>query len=151
MSSLLIDNKKAAFNYEILDRFEAGVVLLGYEVKSIRQKKGSLRGAYVSMQNEEAYLRGALIPPYQPRNTPAEYNPKRQRKLLLTKNELKKLIGTEKEKGLTLIPLSLYNKKGKIKVEVAIARGKKKHDKRELIKKRDSEREIARTLKYQSK
>ena len=111
----LIDNHKAGFDYEILETLEAGVVLLGYEVKALRARRGSLRGAFVSIRNEEAYLKGAEIPAYQPKNTPESYNPRRERKLLLNKKEIKRLLGTEKEKRLTLIPLSLYSKANTIK------------------------------------
>ncbi len=147
--AILIDNKKASFNYEILDTFKAGVVLFGHEVKTIKGKRGSLRGAFVSIVGEEIFLKSADIPPYQVNNTPKEYNPTRDRKLLLTKNEISKLIGKQKEKGLTLIPLQLYNDNRHIKVEVALVRGKKKHDKRQVIKKRESDRDIHRTLKSQ--
>jgi len=143
----LIDNHKAGFDYEILETLEAGVVLLGYEVKALRARRGSLRGAFVSIRNEEAYLKGAEIPAYQPKNTPESYNPRRERKLLLNKKEIKRLLGTEKEKRLTLIPLSLYSKANTIKAQIAIARGKKKRDKRETIKKREADRDIHRSLK----
>lgn len=143
----LIENKKARFNYEILTAYESGIELLGHEVKSIRAKQGSLEGAYVIIRGNEAFLINAFIPPYQPKNTPKEYDPKRNRKLLLTKKEIADLADAENKKGLTIIPLSVYNKGRKIKVEIAIARGKKKYDKRETLKKRESEREMRRTLK----
>ncbi len=151
---ILAENKKAYFNYEILDKFEAGMVLTGQEVKSIKTGRISLKGSYVVLRptpsgsgSEEIYLIGANIPPYQPKNAPPDYNPERSRKLLLNKEEIKKLIGKTKEKGLTLIPLKAYTKNAKIKLEFGIARGKKKVDKKELIKKREIDREIQRELK----
>jgi len=146
---VLIQNKKAHFNYEILEKITAGIELLGLEVKTLRGKSGSLDGAYVTVRGGEAYLIGATIPPFQPGNTPKEYDPKRNRRLLLTKKEIANLAGTETKKGLTIIPISVYNKGRKIKVDIAIARGKKEFDKRETLKKRESEREINRTLKYE--
>jgi len=143
----LAENKKAYFNYQILEKFEAGVSLIGQEVKSLKTRGVNLAGSYVIIKNEEAYWIGAKIAPYQPKNTPADYNPERSRKLLLKKSEIKYLIGKSKQKGLTLIPLRIYTKRGKIKVEFGIAKGKKKFDKRELIRKRETEREIERVLK----
>jgi len=143
----LIRNKKATFNFEIEERMEAGIALHGFEVKSIKAGQGSLVGAYVIVRGDEAFLVEANIPPYQPANAPASYDPERPRKLLLHKKEIDTLIGAEKQKGLTIVPISMYNKGRKIKVEIGIARGKKKHDKREAIKKRDVERDIARELK----
>jgi len=145
---ILAENKKAYFNYQILEKFEAGIVLIGQEVKSIKTGKASLRGSYVVLKNEEAYLIGANIPPYQPKNVSADYNPERSRKLLLNKSEIKHLIGKTKEKGLTLIPLKIYTKNAKIKLAFGIGKGKRKTDKREIIKKRETEREIRRTLKF---
>jgi len=141
------ENKKAYFNYQILEKFEAGVSLIGQEVKSLKTRGVNLAGSYVIIKNEEAYWIGAKIAPYQPKNTPADYNPERSRKLLLKKSEIKYLIGKSKQKGLTLIPLRIYTKRGKIKVEFGIAKGKKKFDKRELIRKRETERENERVLK----
>ncbi|XOA42645.1 MAG: SsrA-binding protein SmpB [Candidatus Nealsonbacteria bacterium] len=140
-------NKKAYFNYEILERFRAGISLIGQEVKSIKSGRISLQGTYVVLKDEEVFLIGANIPPYQPKNAPKDYNPERTRKLLLKKSEIKYLIGKTKQKGLTIVPLRVYNIRGKIKLEIAIAKGKKKFDKRELIKKREAEREIRRTLR----
>jgi SsrA-binding protein len=144
---ILIENKKAYFEYQILEKFKAGISLIGQEVKSIRLGRINLTGTYITLKDNEAYLTGANIPPYQPKNAPTDYNPKRQRKLLLKKSEIKYLIGKTKERGLTLIPLKVYNKGGKIKLEFGIAKGKKKRDKRELIKKREVEREMRRALK----
>lgn len=143
----MAENKKAYFNYEVLEKFEAGISLLGQEVKSIKTRGLNLTGSYVVLKNEEVFWVGATISPYQPKNTPQDYNPERSRKLLLKKTEIKYLIGKTKQKGLTLLPLKLYTQNGKIKIEFGIGRGKKKFDKREIIKKRDSEREIDRELK----
>ncbi len=142
-----IQNKKARFNYEILDKFEAGISLLGNEVKSIKSKHGSLDGAHIIVRGKEVFLVGANIPPYQPANAPKDYSPERPRKLLLTKKEISTLAGVESKKGLTIVPISVYNKGNKLKLEFGVARGKKKYDKRETIKKRDTERDIGRSLK----
>jgi len=142
----LVENKKARFNYEILDKFEAGIELLGLEVKSIKNHQGSLEGAFVIIRGGEAYLIGAHIPPYQAKNTPESYDPDRNRRLLLTKKEIRELAGYGEDRGLTIVPLSMYNKRVKIKVLIATVRGKKKYDKRESIKKRESDRELRRTL-----
>lgn len=143
----LLENKKVRFDYEILDEYEGGIELRGFEVKSLRQKKGSIREAYVSIQNSEIFLVGAHIPAYQPKNAPADYDPYRNRKILLTKKEIQKLIGKEKMRGLTIVPLSMYTKGRRIKIKIAVAKGKKKYDKRETIRKRETERDIGRTLK----
>lgn len=141
------ENRKARFNYEILEKYEAGIELLGTEVKSIRNGQISLEGAFVIVRGGEAFLINANIPPYQPKNAPKDYEPLRNRKLLLTKKEINELIGSEKNKSLTIIPLSVYNKGRKIKIEIALVKGKKKQDKRESIKKRETEREIRREYK----
>lgn len=144
----LIENRKAKFEYEILDKHEAGLELFGFEVKSLRNKRGSLEGSFVKILSKEAYLMNAHIPPYQAKNAPTSYDPYRSRRLLLKKKEINELIGREKIKGLTIIPLSVYNKGRVIKVLIAVVRGKKKHDKRETIKKRETEREIRREVKH---
>src|SRR3989338_3472410 len=131
----LAENKKAFFNYEMLEKFNTGIELLGLEVKSLKAKRGTLDGAYVSVRDNEAFLLGAVIPPYQPKNTPTDYEPTKPRRLLLTKKEISQLIGWENQRGLTIVPLSLYNSGRKIKVTIAVARGKKKYDKRETLKK----------------
>jgi len=143
----LINNKKVGFNYELLDRFEAGIELFGWEVKSLREKQGSLDGAHVIVRGEEVFLVGMHIPPYQQANAPKDSDPDRTRKLLLTKKEIGELLGAEKQKGLTVVPISLYTKGRKIKMEIAIARGKKKRDKRETIKKKDTQRDVEREIK----
>jgi SsrA-binding protein len=143
----LISYKKAHLNYEILEHFEAGIELFGFEVKSLRNHLGSLDGSHVTIRGGEAYLINANIPPYQQANAPKSYDPLRNRRLLLNRKELEILVGTEHQRGLTIIPISVYNKGAKLKLEIGIARGRKKYDKREVIKKRDSKREIERTLK----
>lgn len=141
------ENRKAHFNYEVLEKYEAGIELLGFEVKSVRGGQMSLEGAYVIIRGGEAYLINAQVPPYQIKNTPADYDPLRNRKILLTKKEIGKLASSEKNKSLTIVPLSVYNKGRKIKIEIALAKGKKKFDKRETIKKRETDITIRRTLK----
>jgi SsrA-binding protein len=143
--SVLVHNKKVGFNYEIVERFEAGIELLGLEVKSLRAHQGSLDGAYVTIRGGEAYLINMSIPPFQPGNA-KDYDPLRIRKILMTKSEILHLASLEK--GLTIVPISVYNKGRKIKIELASVKGKKKFDKRETMKKRDASREIERTLKY---
>lgn len=143
----LIQNKKIHFNYEILERFEAGIELLGTEVKSVRAGHGSLEGAHVTVRGAEAYLIGATIQPYQTGNMPKNYDAMRNRRLLLTKDEIGELSVQEAKKGLTIVPVGVYNKGHKLKVEIAIVRGKKAHDKRETIKKREAERDVMREIK----
>jgi len=142
----LAENKKAYYNYQILEKFEAGIVLIGQEVKSIKLGQMNLAGSYVVLKDNEAYLVGCKVPPYQPKNAPLDYNPERSRKLLLKKSEITYLVGKSKQKGLTLVPLRVYTKRGKIKLEFGIAKGKKRADKRELIKKREVERKMRRAI-----
>ncbi|PCI19070.1 SsrA-binding protein [Candidatus Wolfebacteria bacterium] len=144
--SKLVVNKKIKLNFEVMDTFEAGIQLVGHEVKSVKKKQGSLEGSHVIIRAGEAFLIGSNIPPYQAKNTPASYDPYRNRKLLLNKKEIAILAGNEKAKGLTIVPISLYTKGNTIKVEIAVVRGKKKYDKRQDIKKRDIERELQRKL-----
>jgi len=143
----LVENKKAHLNYEILEEYEAGLELLGGEVKSLRAKLGKLDGAHITVRGGEAYLIGATIAPYQSGNTPADYEPARNRKLLLTKKEIAILGAHESQKGLTIVPLRVYNKGRHLKLALGVARGKKKYDKRATLKERDSKRDIDRTLK----
>lgn len=145
----LIEHKKAKFDYEILEEFEAGLELLGGEVKSLRGKQGKLEGAHVIIRGGEAYLVGAHIPPYQPGNTKEAYDPARTRKLLLTKKEIMALSKYEGEKGLTIVPIRVYNKGRHLKLLIGVARGKKKYDKRAFLKERDTKREMQRSLKNQ--
>lgn len=143
----LAQNKKAYYDYEILEKLEAGIVLKGQEVKSVKLGRMSLDGAYAIIRGGELYLLNAHIPPYQPANIHQHYDPARIRKLLLHKKELEKLYGQTAQKGLTLLPLRVYTKDGFIKIELGLARHKKKRDKRELIKKRSAKREMSRALK----
>ena len=143
----LITNRKAGFNYEILETYVAGIELFGFEVKSLKKSQGSLEGAHVTVRGSEAYIVGMFIPPYQTNNTPKDYDPYRNRKLLLTKKEILNLGKIEGTKGLTIVPLSVYNKGTKIKLDIATAKGKKKFDKRETLKKQTSLRDIERDLK----
>ncbi|MFW5887638.1 MAG: SsrA-binding protein SmpB [Bacteriovoracia bacterium] len=143
----LVDNRKATFSYEVQDKYEAGIELFGFEVKSLKNKRGNLSGSYIVIRGGEAFLIGLDIPPYQANNMPDDYDQMRPRKLLLTKKELDELADLENEKGLTLVPISLYNKGRVIKLEFAVGRGKKTRDKRETIKRREADREIHRTLK----
>jgi len=140
------ENKKAGFEYEILEKFEAGVVLFGQEVKSIRTGHINLGGTYVTFRDAEPYLIGVKIPPYQPLNIGADYDEERLRKLLLNKKEIDYLMGRSKEKGFSLIPLKIYDNSGRIKLEFGLAKGRKKYDKKEKIKKRDVQREVNREL-----
>lgn len=141
------ENKKARFEFEILEAFEAGLALLGFEVKAIKTHKMNLEGSYVFPRQGELFLVGATISPYQPKNTPKDYNPMRERKLLLRKKEIDYLLGKFSKKGLTILPIKVYNKHNAIKLEIAIARRLKKYDQREKIKSREEERKIERTLK----
>ncbi len=147
MKSSSIKNRKATFNYEILDTLEAGAELFGFEVKALRGGLGSLEGAYVIVKNGEVFLKNAFIPPYQEKNTPEGYDPRRLRKLLLKKAQIFDITEQKKSGSLTLIPLSWYNKGRRMKLSVGLARSKKKFDKRETIKKRDVERDLGRRLK----
>jgi SsrA-binding protein len=141
------ENRKVYFNYEILEKYEAGIELLGPEVKSVRGGQMSLEGSFIIVRGGEAFLINANIPPYQPKNSPRDYDSLRNRKLLLTKKEIAELAGSERNKSLTIVPISVYNKNRKIKVEISLVKGKKKFDKRETIKKRDTDREIRREIK----
>ena len=141
------ENRKARFEYEILEKYEAGMELTGMETKSVREGKMSLDGSFVIVRGREAYLINANITPFQPKNISADYDPLRNRKLLLTKKEIIELASSEKNKSLTIVPLAVYNKGKKIKLGIALVKGKKKQDKRESIKKRETERAVRRTLK----
>jgi SsrA-binding protein len=142
-----LDNPKARFDYEVLERYDAGIELFGFEVKSVRNGRGSITGAHIIIRGREAFIVGMRIDPYQAGNTPTGYDPDRTRTLLLTKKELIELEEQDSKKGLTLIPLSLYDKNRKVKVGFAVARGKKEFDKRETIKKRDTDRDLRRIMK----
>lgn len=146
-SNTIIQNRKARFEYEIMDKFEAGIALVGTEVKSIKAGKIKITDAYCEISdNMELYLKQMEISVYDFGNR-FNHQPVRDRKLLMNKREIIRLYSALKEKGLTLIPLSLYNKKGIIKVQIALCRGKKLHDKRQSMKERDAKMEISRALK----
>ena len=140
------ENKKAGFDYEVLEKFQAGMVLFGQEVKSIKTGHINLSGSYVALREGEPFLLGVKVPAYQPNNAGAGYNEDRQKKLLLNKKEIDYLTGKTKTKGFSLIPLKIYDNNGRIKLEFALAKGKRKYDKKEKIKKRDVDREISREL-----
>ena len=157
---ILLENKKAHFDYEILEKLEAGLELLGREVKSLRNKQGSLAGSRAIVRGGEAFLVGMTITPYQTKNMSAptksrssdrsvggENPEQRTVKLLLKKKEINYLAGKAEEKGLTIIPLNIHTLGKKIKAEIGLARGKKKFEKKEKIKKRDVEREMRREMK----
>jgi len=144
----LATNRKAFHDYEILDTFEAGIVLLGTEIKSLRDHGGSLQDSYVLVSNGEAFLKNASIAPYKFGNI-HNHEEKRSRKLLLHKKEILKLDSLSREKGLTLIPLSMYLKNGFVKVKIATARGKKLHDKRAALKEREQKRAINRAMRQE--
>ncbi len=156
----LSENRRARFDYEIVENYEAGIELTGQEVKSVKGGHGNLAGAYAIIRGGlprrspagggtkagEVFLINCQIPPYQPNNIAKEYDPSRTRRLLLRKEEIKELTGKLKEKGLSLIALSFYTKKNLVKVDLGLGRSRKTHDKRELLKKRDVEREADREL-----
>lgn len=140
-------NRRAYFDYEILETYEAGIELFGFEVKAVKTGHINLAGSYAVIRNSEAWLLNATIPAYQPKNTPPDYDPTRSRRLLLHKSEIKELIGKAAQKGLTIVPLKVYTKRGRVKILVGLAKHRKKADKREVIKRREAEREIKRSLK----
>ncbi len=144
---VIATNKKAYFNYEILERLEAGISLMGSEVKSIREGRISLKESHAEIKGGEVYLLNCHISPYEAANR-FNHEPLRERKLLLHRQEIKRLTGKTREKGLTLVPTKiLINDKGKVKVEISLARGKKAYQKREVIRERDREREMRVELK----
>lgn len=143
---IAISNRRARHEYEVLDVYETGIVLVGSEVKSLRLGKANLQDSYADLRKGEVWLHNMHISPFEKANQ-FNHDPMRVRKLLLHKNEIRKLIGKTTEKGLTLVPLKVYFKKGKAKVELALCKGKKLHDRREDIKKRDVEREIRRAFR----
>ena len=145
--TVLIDNRKAHFNYEIVQAYEAGIELEGFEVKSIKSGRAILAGAFAIVRGGEVFLMNMQIPPYQVGNTPLDYDPTRTRRLLLSKKQIREIAPSDNMKGLTLVPLSLYSKGRLIKVELAVVKGKKNYDKRETIKKRETDREIDREYK----
>jgi SsrA-binding protein len=140
---VIAQNRRARHDYSILDTYEAGVALMGTEVKSLRLGRASLADAFATIDDGEVWLRGLHIPEYT-HGSWTNHEPRRTRKLLLHKGQILKLIGQTKESGLTLVPLSLYFNEGKVKCEVALAKGKKSYDKRQDLAKRDAEREVRR-------
>ncbi len=147
MGILIIqDNRKARFDYEIVETYEAGMVLIGSEVKSIRDKSVQLKDSFISFRGSEAFLQNAHISVYK-QSSYNNHEPERLRKLLLNRNELNKIAAALQEKGLTCIPLKIYFKDNKVKLEIALAKGKKLHDKRESIKKRDVDAQIRQSLR----
>ncbi|OKH26056.1 SsrA-binding protein [Hydrococcus rivularis NIES-593] len=144
---IISDNRQARFLYEILETYEAGIELLGTEVKSIRAGKVNLRDGYALIRNGEAWLINVHISPYEASGQYFNHDPRRTRKLLLHRKEISKLIGQVEQKGLTLVPLKMYFKGSLVKVSLGLGRGKKLHDKRETLKRRQDEREMARLLK----
>lgn len=146
MSDLSV-NRRAHFDYEILETYEAGLVLFGFEVKAAKAGRMAIAGTFAVIRNNEAWLIGATITPLQPKNVPLSYDPARSRRLLLHKKEINTLIGAAAQKGLTIVPLKVYTKRNHIKLLIGLARHKKKEDKRETIKKRESLREMEREAK----
>jgi SsrA-binding protein len=142
----IAENRKAYHDYHLLETFEAGVALLGTEVKAIREGRANLRDSYARVDNGEVYLYNVNISPYSHRGY-ADHEPLRPRKLLLHRNEIRKLIGKTVEKGMTLVPVRMYFKNGRVKVAISLAKGKKEYDKRETIKRRESDRETRAAMK----
>jgi SsrA-binding protein len=142
---VIASNRKARHDYSILDTYEAGLVLQGTEVKSLRDGKASLADAFATVDDGEVWLRNVHIPEYT-QGTWTNHTPRRTRKLLLHRSEIEKLIGKTKESGLSLVPLSMYFKDGKVKVEIALAKGKKAYDKRQTLAKRDADRDISKAM-----
>jgi SsrA-binding protein len=145
-TELIADNRKAGFDYAILETFEAGLVLVGTEVKAIREGRANLRDSFCRVESGEVYLYNMHVSPYSHRGS-ADHEPTRKRKLLLHREEIRKLTGKTSEKGLTLVPLRLYFKNGRIKAAIGLARGKNTIDKRETIRRREAERETRAAVK----
>jgi SsrA-binding protein len=143
---IIADNRKAAHDYHFLETFEAGVALLGTEVKSIREGGANLRDSFARIEDGEVWVYNIHINPYRNRGY-SDHDPKRRRKLLLHRQEIRKLIGKTVERGMTLVPTGMYLKSGRVKIGLALARGKKMHDKRETIKRREADRETRAAVK----
>ena len=143
----IIDNRKAFFDYSVEERYEAGLVLEGWEVKALRAGRGQIKEGYVIVKNAEIFLIGTHISPLPEASTHIKPDPVRTRKLLLHRDEIKKLIGKVEQRGYTLVPLNFHYKGGRVKCDIGLAKGKKLHDKRETEKKRDWEREKARIMR----
>ena len=151
MAEPIATNRQARFNYFISDTFEAGIVLFGSEVKSIREGRANLNDSFVKIMNGQAFIVGMHISPYSHIENIASFEPTKSRKLLLHKNEIEKLVGLISRKSYTCVPLSVYFKRGIVKVEIGIGKGKKEHDKRESIKQKVHDREMRQALKRRSK
>jgi len=149
--SRIADNKKAAFNYFFEERFEAGVVLQGWEVKALREGKVQLTDGYVVIRGGELYVIGCQINPLKTASTHVNAEAARTKKLLMHKDEIRRLIGKVEQKGYTLVPLNLHWKNGKVKCEIALAKGKATHDKRDTIKDREGKREVERAMKQRNR
>jgi len=145
--SVLAVNKRANYDYDISDKYEAGIVLRGYEVKSVKTGHISLKGSFVTVKGNELFLTNANIPLYKHAGEVKNYDPTQPRKLLLHKAEIARLIGKSRVEGLTLVPIRVYTKQGLLKLEFGIGKGRKKHDKRNVIQKREADRTINRALK----
>ncbi len=141
------ENRRVRFDYEILETFESGIALKGFEVKAVKSGRVNLAGSFALLKPDGLWLMNADIPPYQPKNTPADYDQKRSRRLLVKREEMRERIGKAHSANLTFVPVKMYNKRGLVKVEIAVAKPRKKADRREAIKKRETKREISRTLK----
>ena len=146
----IAENRKARHDYHILDTWEAGVALLGTEVKSIREGRVNLRDSYARIDNGEVWMMNVHISPYSHRGS-AAHEELRQRKLLLNRDEIRKMVGKVAEKGLTLVPLELYFKNGRVKVQLALAKGKQAHDKRETLRRREVDRETRAAVKSRAR
>lgn len=144
---IITDNRQARFQYEILETFETGIELMGSEVKSIRQGKVNLRDGYALIRNGEVWLHNVHISPHEMTNKAYNHEAKRTRKLLMRRDEIRKLIGKVEQQGLTLVPLKMYLKRGWVKLTLALVKGKKLHDKRESIKAKEAKRDIERAMK----
>ena len=146
-SARIADNKKAAFNYFFEERYEAGMVLQGWEVKAVREGKVQLTDGYVVIRNGELFLIGCQINPLKSASTHVNPEAQRTKKLLLNKAEIERLIGKVEQKGYTLVPVNMHWKNGRVKCEIALAKGKAEHDKRDVIKEREGKREVERAMK----
>jgi len=147
MPKSLAYNRRASFDYTFIKKYEAGLVLTGSEVKSIKSGQASLKGAFIASHKDELFLTNANVPPYKFAGSSKDYDPGASRKLLLHRKEISYLSGKLNEKGLTIVPISLYTIRGRVKLSFALAKGKKQYDKRETLKKRTSQREMDRRIK----
>jgi SsrA-binding protein len=145
---IISDNRQARFQYEILETYNAGIELMGTEVKSVRAGKANLKDGFALIRDGEAFLMNVHISPHHTTSQAFNHDPRRTRKLLLKREEIRKLTGRVEQQGLTLVPLKMYLKRGWVKVDIALARGKKLHDKREDIKRREDQRDMQRAMKH---